>query len=381
MSAPAAPAVTGDALADVDTPALLLDLDVFDANLRAVHDRVAASGLALRSHGKAHKCSAIGRLQVEAGAVGLCCQKVGEAEVFVDGGIRDVLVSNVIVGMAKAQRLARLAARARVGVCVDSALQIGQLGAAARAAGTTLGVLIEVDAGAGRCGVVDESETLALAALIDSHRPALELRGLQVYNGRAQHLRPFEARREAIESSAASAARHRDALLAHGFPCGVITGGGTGSLVNELASGVFTEVQPGSYVLMDTDYAANVPDPRAPTLGQALSVLTTVLTVRPGHAVLDGGLKAFAVDSGLPTVLLDGWRVRGLSDEHTVIVPDPAPDDAFAKSSRTPLEVGMKVRLHPGHCDPTVNLHDWIVAHRAGRVEHLWPIDARGRLF
>lgn len=381
MSAPAAPAVIGDAIADVDTPALLLDLDVFDANLRAVHDRVAASGLALRSHGKAHKCSTIGRLQVEAGAVGLCCQKVGEAEAFVDGGIRDVLVSNVVVGTGKAQRLARLAARARVAVCVDSALQVEQLGAAARSAGTTLGVLIEVDAGGGRCGVVDASETLALAALIGSYRPALELRGLQAYNGRAQHLRAFEARRDAIESTAACAARHRDALQAGGFACGVITGGGTGSLTSELASGVFTEVQPGSYVLMDTDYAANAPDPLAPTLGQALSVMCTVLTVRPGHAVLDGGLKAFAVDSGLPTVLLDGWRVRGLSDEHAVIIPDPAPDDASARPARSPLEVGMKVCLHPGHCDPTVNLHDWIVAHRSGRVEQVWPVDARGRLF
>lgn len=381
MSAPAAPAVIGDGLTDVDTPALLLDLDVFEANVLSVHDRVAASGLALRSHGKAHKCSAIGRLQVEAGAVGLCCQKVGEAEAFVDGGIGDVLVSNVVVGMVKAQRLARLAARARVAVCVDSALQVAQLGAAARAANTTLGVLIEVDAGGGRCGVVDESETLALAALIESYRPALELRGLQAYNGRAQHLRPFEARREAVESTAACAARHRDALLTHGFVCGVITGGGTGSLVNELASGVFTEVQPGSYVLMDTDYFANTPDPREPTLAQALSVISTVITVRPGHAVLDGGLKAFAVDSGLPTVLLDGWRVRGLSDEHAVIVPDRGSDDAAARHARARVEIGDKVRLHPGHCDPTVNLHDWIVAHRAGRVEHVWPVDARGRLF
>jgi D-serine deaminase-like pyridoxal phosphate-dependent protein len=376
VSIPEAPARAGDALAEVDTPALLLDLDRFERNLHAVHERVATAGLALRAHGKAHKCPAIGRLQIAAGAIGLCCQKVGEAEAFVAAGIGDVLVSNVIVGASKALRLARLADRARVSVCVDSALQVEQIGSAARSTGTTVGVLIEVDAGGGRCGVVDEVETLELAALIDAHRPWLEFRGLQAYNGRAQHMRTPQARRQAIDATAACAARHRDALRARGFACEVVTGGGTGSLVNELESGVFTEVQPGSYVLMDTDYAANEPDPRAPALGQALSVLSSVLTVRAGHAVLDGGLKAFSVDSGLPTVLLDGWRVRGLSDEHAVIVPEPD-----AVGARAVLAVGDKCQLIPAHCDPTVNLHDWIVAHRDGRVEAVWPIDARGHVF
>ncbi len=372
MSKVAPPAAVGDRLADVDTPALLIDLDAFEANLAAVHRYVADRGGRVRSHGKAHKCSAIGLRQIAAGAVGLCCQKVGEAEVFVEAGIRDVLVSNVVVGASKARRLARLAGRARVGVCVDGVLQIEQLAAAARDEGTTIELLIEADVGAGRCGVSGADEALALAGLIDAHRPFLSLRGLQAYHGPAQHLRSVAERAVAIGQAAARAARIATALRAAGHPVQEICGGGTGTYAYELGSEVYTEVQPGSYVLMDGDYGANQPDPDLPRLSQALGVWCTVITSRPGHAVLDGGLKTFAVDSGPPTVLEAGWKTRGLSDEHTVIVP---------QGDARPLAVGEKLRLVPGHCDPTVNLHDWLVAHRGDRVEEIWAIDARGALF
>lgn len=366
-----APAAPGAPLAAVDTPALLLDLDAFDANLAAVHAFVAAHGVRLRAHGKAHKCSEIGRRQVAAGSVGLCCQKVGEAEVFARAGIDDLLVSNVIVGESKARRLAALARDARIGVCVDSSLQVAQLGSAAREAGATLELLIEIDAGMPRCGVGEPDEAVALAREIAAHRPWLLLRGLQAYQGRAQHLRTPAQREAAIAQAAARVARFRAALQAAGHACAEVTGGGTGSYPLELATGAWTEVQPGSYVLMDADYAANEPQPGAPVLRQALEVLCTVITVRPSHAVLDAGLKAFATDSGLPVSCEAGWTVRGLSDEHTVLVPGP---DA------SPLQVGAKLRLIPGHCDPTVNLHDWIVAHRAGRVQAVWPVDARGAM-
>jgi D-serine deaminase-like pyridoxal phosphate-dependent protein len=366
------PARVGDLVAEVDTPALLLDLEAFEANVALVHGRVLGAGLRLRAHGKAHKCPAIGRRQVEAGAVGLCCQKVGEAEAFVADGIRDVLVSNVIVGAGKAVRLAALAERARVGVCVDSLLQVDQLGSAARAAGTTLEVLIEVDVGGRRCGVVEPTETVALASCIASYAPALRLRGLQAYHGPAQHLRTPEARREAIASAARIAAAHRDALLAAGFTCEEITGGGTGSYPHELGTGLWTEIQAGSYALMDRDYIANQPDAEVRLPAQALEVLCTVITARPAHFVLDAGLKALSTDSGLPAAAEPGWRVRGLSDEHAVLLPE--------EGARHPV-VGEKIRLLPSHCDPTVNLHDWIVAHRNGRVEAVWPISARGALF
>ncbi|MFP5460634.1 MAG: DSD1 family PLP-dependent enzyme [Gammaproteobacteria bacterium] len=372
MRPPPPPAAPGDPLEAVDTPALLLDLDAFEANLQAVHSFVAARGGRVRAHGKAHKCPEIARRQVAAGAVGLCCQKVGEAEVFVRAGIRDVLVSNVIVGESKARRLAELARGARIGVCVDSPLQVEQLGAAAREARAPLELLIEIDTGMMRCGVREPAEALELARAIEAHRPWLSLRGLQAYQGRAQHLRSPEERADAIAKAADRVALFRGALEVEGHRCAEVTGGGTGTYPLELASGAWTEVQPGSYVLMDADYAANASAPGAPALRQALEVLCTVITARASHAVLDGGLKAFAVDSGLPVLPGSGWRVRGLSDEHAVIVPG---------EGARPLAVGEKLRAVPGHCDPTVNLHDWIVAHRGGRVEQAWPIEARGALF
>ncbi len=372
MSNVAPPARVGDRLDDVDTPALLIDLDAFEANLAAVHRFVAERGGRVRSHGKAHKCSAIGLRQIAAGAVGLCCQKVGEAEAFVDAGIVDVLVSNVVVGESKVGRLARLARRARVGVCVDSALQVGQLAAAAREAGVTLDVLIEVDVGGQRCGVSGADEALALARLIGEARPALALRGLQAYHGPAQHLRSATERAVAIGIAAARASQVAGALRAAGSRVQEISGGGTGTYPYELGSGVYTEVQPGSYVLMDVDYGANQPDPDVPALAQALNVWCTVITSRPTHAVLDGGLKTFSVDSGPPKMVEPDWKLRGLSDEHAVILPGP---------QARPLQVGEKVRLVPGHCDPTVNLHDWMVALRGDRVEEVWRVDARGALF
>ncbi len=368
-----APAAPGDPLEAVDTPALLLDLEAFEHNLAALHGAVHARGVQVRAHGKAHKCSEIALRQLAAGAVGLCCQKVAEAEVFVAAGVGDILVSNVIVGEAKARRLAALARGARVGVCVDALLQVEQLGMAARDARTTLEVLIEVDTGMMRCGVDSPAEALALAEAIDAYRPWLELRGLQAYQGRAQHLRTPAERATAIAQAAGRVLPILEALRAAGHACPEISGGGTGSYPHELAAGLWTEVQPGSYVLMDADYAANQADPGAPVLRQALEVLCTVITVRARHAVLDAGLKAFSVDSGLPVPPPElGWRVRGLSDEHAVLVPEAV---------AVPLAVGDRLRMVPGHCDPTVNLHDWIVAHRNGRVEQVWQVDARGALF
>jgi D-serine deaminase-like pyridoxal phosphate-dependent protein len=368
-----APARVGDPIAAVDTPALMLDLDAFEANLRAVHASVAASGLALRAHGKAHKCVEIARRQVAAGAVGVCCQKVAEAEVFVAGGIRDVLVSNQVIGAGKLRRLARLSQRALIGVCVDHPQQVRALADALAQEGGCIDVLIEVDVGGGRCGVIGEAAVLELAALVAAHAPALRLRGLQAYHGRAQHRRTPEERREAIAAAAAAAAAARDALRAAGHDCPVITGAGTGTYPLEAATGVYTEVQPGSYVLMDADYFANQPDPQAPALRQALTLHCQVISERPGQVVLDAGLKAFSVDSGLPVPLAEGWRAVSISDEHLVLRPS-------ADGARATLRLGDTLQVVPGHCDPTVNLHDHLVAHRAGRVEAVWPVDARGAL-
>lgn len=372
---PRPPAAAGDPIDAVDTPALMLDLDAFEANIAAVHGAVAGRGVALRAHGKAHKCVEIARRQVAAGAVGVCCQKVAEAEVFVAGGISDVLVSNQVIAPAKLRRLARLSRQATVGVCVDHPAQVEALASAVREADGRVAVLIEIDVGGGRCGVLEPAQALDLAARVQAHAPWLALRGLQAYHGRAQHRRSSRERREAIAQACERAAAVRDALRAAGFACPVVTGAGTGTYPLEAASGVYTELQPGSYVLMDADYFANEADPAAPPLRQVLTVRCQVISERPGQVVLDGGLKAFSVDSGLPSPRLTGWKAVSISDEHLVLRPEP---DAAAPAAAPRL--GELVEVVPGHCDPTVNLHDWLVVHRAGRVVDCWPVDARGAL-
>lgn len=356
----------------VDTPALLLDLDACEANLRNVHHAVASRGKRIRAHVKAHKSTQLALRQIAAGAHGICCQKASEAEVFVDAGLTDVLITNQIVGTAKCARVARMASRARVGVCVDHCTQVMQMGEAARAAGSCVDVYIEVDVGHARCGVTDAGQALTLAQAVAGFAGHLALGGIHAYRGSAQHMRTPAERAGAVTAAEVQLRGIIATLDAAGFACPAVTGGGTGTYLLEALSDVYTEVQPGSYVLMDLDYAANVLPADTPVLQHALSVLCSVISERAQHAVLDGGLKAFAVDQGLPRVLAPGWRVNSLSDEHTVITAAPG---------TPPLGLGTRVALLTGHCDPTVNLHDWIVTTRSGVVEEIWPVDARGALF
>jgi D-serine deaminase-like pyridoxal phosphate-dependent protein len=350
--------VPGDHVEAVDTPALLLDLDAFEANIERLHDEVLPTGVAIRPHGKAHKCVEIARRQLAAGAVGVCAQSLGEAEVFALAGIADVLLSNQIAGADKAARLAAIAGIARVAVCVDNPEQVAQLAVAVADAGTTLGVLIEVAMGR-RCGVADVTEALRLVDAIGA-APGLELRGLQAYAGSVQHVRAATDRVEAIERARATAEPIRDALgVEH------VTGAGTGTYPLEVASGFWTEIQPGSYVLMDADYHVNE---EPPPFRQALFVEGRVISTHRDRAVIDVGHKAVAVDSGPPTPPA-GLSVFGLSDEHTILL---------VEDGHEPPAYGSTVRLVPGHCDPTVNLHDWIVAVRGDVVEDIWPVEARG---
>ncbi len=394
-----APARAGDGLGAVDTPALLVDLDAFDANLAVMAQRAAQAGVRLRPHAKAHKSLEIARRQMAAGAVGVCCQKVSEAEVFVRGGILDVLVSNQVVGARKLDRLAMLARTARVAVCVDHPVQVAQLAAAARKRSVRIDVLIEIDVGMGRCGVAGPDEAVALWQLIRSHSGELHLRGLQAYQGRAQHLRDPQERRDAINHAAVKAVQVRRALQAEGAVITEITGGGTGTYVNELDSGIYTEIQPGSYVLMDADYGRNHSDERDAPLRQVIHVLATVISAHGDRAVLDAGLKALSAECGPPLSAEPGWLVASISDEHVVLrrqggaafalsstsasasMDAPAPGLAALVPAVRSLEPGDKVRLVPSHCDPTVNLHDWYVALDGDKVDAIWPVDARGAVF
>jgi len=364
------PARVGDAVDDVDTPALVVDLDAFERNLDLMANATHGSGIALRPHAKSHKCPAIAELQVDRGAAGICCQKVGEAEAFVAAGIRDVLVTNEIVGAGKLARLAALAHEATIGVLVDDAAAIGHLGAAAKAAGVTLDALVEIDVGAHRCGVAPGDAAAALAVRV-ARTPALRFRGVHAYHGGAQHLRKPEERRAAIAAAVALAAETKAAIEAAGVACPVVTGAGTGTWQLERDSRVYTEIQPGSYVFMDADYHRNALAPDEHHFEQSLYVVATVMSapVRE-RAIVDAGLKAFAFDSGSPQV----YGVRGLdyvkaSDEHGVVA---------VAADRDPLAPGDRLWLIPGHCDPTVNLYDWIVGVRGSRVECVWPVAARG---
>ncbi|HYM48792.1 MAG TPA: DSD1 family PLP-dependent enzyme, partial [Burkholderiaceae bacterium] len=293
------PARAGDLVSDVDTPALILDLDKFEANLARLMTAVAGR-VRVRPHAKSHKCVEIARRQTAAGAIGICCQKTSEAEPFLAGGVADVLISNEVVGDRKTLQLAQLAARypnAKVGVCVDNPRAVDALARACEQASTRLDVYIELDVGHDRAGVRDVAGVVALGRAIASHA-SLSLRGLHAYFGNAQHRRSIAERREAISAAATLAQSAKNGLLAAGLPCHIITGAGTGTFMLEAASGVYTEIQPGSYALMDVDYAKNEQEPSWPAFEQSLFILTTVMSrrkdARSDRATLDAGLKSFS---------------------------------------------------------------------------------------
>lgn len=373
------PARVGDPLAAVATPALIVDLDAFERNLDRMRDRAAELGVALRAHAKMHKSADVAQAQTtRGGAVGICCQKVSEAEALMRAGITDVLVTNQVVGEARVARLVRLTERGTVAVCADHLDQVAAFSRAvmARRAETgsdrlTLDVLVEMDCGSGRCGTGSIAESVALARAIDAS-PGLRFAGLQSYYGRAQHIVDPAERSAALATSLALTAATRDAIRTEGLPCDRITGAGTGSFEIEGASGVYTEIQAGSYAFMDADYARVRSPDGTGVFEHALFVLATVISVPgTGRAVCDAGLKAVAADSGLPLVHgRSGIAATGLSDEHCTLA-DP----------EAQLTLGAQVSLIPGHCDPTCNLHDWYVGVRDGRVECLWPVTARGKVF
>ena len=361
----------GDLLCAVDTPALVLDMDAFERNLERMATAVRGTLVRLRPHAKSHKCPEIALRQIALGAVGICCQKVSEAAVFVDAGIGDILVTNEVMGGAKLRHLATLARKARIGVLADHPQQVQALAAAAQAHAVSLDVYVEVNVGANRCGVPPGDAAVQLAQLITAS-PGLHFAGLQCYHGPAQHLRAPRERMEASAAAGAAAHLTRKAIEGCGIEVDRVTGAGTGTFVHDRDSGVFNEIQPGSYVFMDRDYGDNLHAQGAIVFEHALFVRTAVMSrASTAHAVVDAGLKASSVDSGMPMV----WQRPELryvkaADEHGVLA---TPDDAA-------LALGDVLMLVPGHCDPTVNLYDELVCVRAGRVEALWPISARGAL-
>lgn len=367
------PACVGQSADEVDTPALVLDLDVLEENIRHMQNLADAAGVALRPHAKSHKSADIALKQLDAGAVGVCCQKVTEAELLAQNGVGDILVSNQVVGASKIGRLVQLARRINVGVCVDDSSNLAEIAAAARHLSASLEVLVEVDVGMGRCGV--DAETAARLCCEIVGTDGIRFGGLQAYNGSAQHVRARDERKKAIANSAAIVRNVLARLASAGVECPRVTGAGTGTFEFEAASGIWTELQCGSYVFMDADYGRNEDESGQTTGGFAnsLFVLGGVLSIaQAGRAVVDAGLKSMSMESGLPELTgLPGARYAGASDEHGTLVTGQGNGPAL----------GDRVRLIPGHCDPTVNLHDWFVCLRGDRVEAVWPVTARGAVF
>ena len=370
----------------IDTPALVVDLDAMERNIARMADFARKHQVLWRPHAKLHKSAEIALLLQRAGAVGACVQKTAEAEALAAGGVRDITITNQVIAHPKLLRVARLAAHlqtqgGRLALAVDSAEGIQRLAEAMAQAApqARIDVLVEIDVGQGRCGVPPGEPALALAQAV-ARLTQLRFAGLHAYHGRAQHLRSAAERREAI-AAAVQAARHtRDLITATGLPVPLVTGSGTGTLVHEAASGVYGELQAGSFLFMDTDYARNEREPAQPVFEQSLFVKTQVISACGSHAVCDAGHKSHAIDSGLPTVALlppgRGLRYANGGDEHGVLYAD-------GPQARLPA-LGQMLWLVPGHCDPTVNLHNFLIGVRgglaAGVVERIIRVDARGAL-
>jgi 3-hydroxy-D-aspartate aldolase len=371
------PALPGMDEADISTPCLVLDLDALERNIKKMGDFAKSHGMRHRVHGKMHKSVDVALLQERlGGSVGVCCQKVSEAEVFARGGIKDVLVSNQVTQPEKIDRLARIPKLgARAICCVDDLDNIPHLSAAAVKHGTQIECLVEIDCGAGRCGVTTTPQVVELAKAIDAAE-GLKFAGLQAYQGAMQHLDNYEERKTKTTVAIDMVRDAVDTLKAEGLECDIVGGGGTGSYYFESNSGVFNELQCGSYAFMDADYG-RIHDKDGNRIDQdewqnALFILTSVMShAKPQKAICDAGLKAQSVDSGLPVIYgrTDVKYVK-CSDEHGVI------EDLDGV-----LKVNEKLRLVPGHCDPTCNVHDWYVGVRGGKVEVVWPVSARGKAY
>jgi 3-hydroxy-D-aspartate aldolase len=348
-----------------------------ERNIKKMGDYAHAHGMRHRVHGKMHKSVDVAKLQERlGGSVGVCCQKVSEAEVFARGGIKDVLVSNQVRDLAKIDRLARMPKLgARTICCVDDLANVADLSAAATKHGTQIECLVEIDCGAGRCGVSTTPAVVALAKAIDA-APGLKFAGIQAYQGAMQHIDKYEDRKAKLDVAVAMVKDAVDALAAEKIGCDIVGGGGTGSYYFESSSGVYNELQCGSYAFMDADYG-RILDEGGRRIDQgewenALFILTSVMShAKADKAICDAGLKAQSVDSGLPVVYgrTDVKYIK-CSDEHGVI-----------EDLQGVLKVNDKLRLVPGHCDPTCNVHDWYVGVRGGKVEVVWPVSARGKAY
>jgi len=361
--------------AELPTPALLLDLDRFERNIRKMAAHVKAAGKKLRPHAKTHKCPEIALRQVAAGAVGVCVAKVGEAEVMAAAGVRNLLITTEVVGPEKIGRLLGVLDRQpETLVVVDHPDNVRELGQAMERAGRVLNVLVDVDVGGRRTGVEPGEPALALARAV-RHEPALNLRGLQGYAGQCAHVAGFEERQRTSRRWMARLMKTRELFEKHGLPVDIVSGGSSGTFNIDSELEGLTELQSGSYCVMDLDYRriGGKGGSAYDDFEMALTVLTTVISVPSADmAMIDAGLKAFSTDKPFVPEAVEwpGLEYSWAGDEHgRLTVTEPA---------RLP-RLGDRIEFFPPHCDPTVNLYDRIYAMRGDKVEAVWPVAARGR--
>lgn len=356
----------------LNTPVLVIDLDVFEQNVAAMAAFAKASGVRLRPHAKTHKCAEIARRQVAAGAVGVCCAKLGEAEEMATGGIDGILITSPVVSEPAIRRLAAL--NGHIGglqVVVDNPDNARAL-AAAMGAGKRLDVLIDVDPGIRRTGVASAEAAVDLAKVI-AGLPQLNLIGVQYYCGRQQHIESYAERRTEIVDRTDYLRGVIGALAGAGFAPGIVTGGGTGTHRIDVQLGLLNELQTGSYVFMDRQYnECDISGEGTPGFATSLLIDARVVSANtPGLGTIDAGFKAMATDGGPPTVLAGapaGAPYHFMGDEHGLVL--------FGDTSPP---VGSIVTLAVPHCDPTVNLYDFYHVVRGDTLVDLWPIEGRGR--
>ncbi|HEY1879652.1 MAG TPA: DSD1 family PLP-dependent enzyme [Caulobacteraceae bacterium] len=356
---------------DMATPALVVDLDALDRNIAAMAKFARKAKLNLRPHAKTHKSATLARRQIAAGAVGVCCAKLGEAEALADAGISAILITSPVVGVMGVERLAGLAGRCRgLMAAVDNPEAVDAL----IAKGARLELVVDIDPGIHRTGVADADAAVALARKIEA-AANLSFAGVQFYCGMQQHIEDFAGRRDAIEERTAYLREVIARLTEAGLPPRIVTGGGTGTHRIDAALGAFTELQVGSYVFMDRQYndCDLTGEGDAPFETSLMVDARVISASHPFMATVDAGFKAFATEAGSPPVLTgaaDGAKYHFMGDEHGCIVPP---------TGAAPPKLGEIITFAAPHCDPTVNLYDCYHLVRGDTLVEIWPIEARGR--
>ena len=355
---------------EVQTPALLVDLDALDGNIRIMAEWAQAMGVALRPHAKTHKCVEIAQRLAASGAIGISCATIGEAEAMALGGLRGILITAPLTSPQALDRLRRLLLRgADVAIVADHPENVLLLAAIAGATGRKLPVLVDVDVGLGRTGCLDADAAVAIAKTIAA-APSLSFNGVQAYWGHLQQVMPFGERTRRVGEQVAKLRGVIAALREAGLAPAIVSGGGTGSHRIDAASGLFTELQPGSFLFLDSCYGA-VPlaesgNPFTPSLFVATSVVSAN---RPGRLIVNGGYKAFATDSGKPVAMRggpQGAQYSFMGDEHGAL---------DFQGASPPL--GSIIEFLTSHCDPTVNLYSQFHVVRGDEVVDIWRIRSR----